>query len=462
MKKVCNKVAMLGLLLCASGLWSQSPDTLLVQPRASTSPVISDADDPAIWVHPTDPSQSLILGTDKGTYPDGGIFVWGMEGALLQRINVSHPNNIDVRYGMKLGGGRVDVAVTSMRDHRQIRVYKIDPVTRTLEDITTTTGINIFKAPYGLALYQRPSDDTLFAIVSSKHDDFKHELWQIRLAGDGEGRVKGTVVRKFGVHTGIVEGLVVDDELGYLYASGDHGGIDKYYADPEKGNAHLVRFGMEDSITANHEGLALYKCANSAGYLLSSRPGIAALRVYRREGDDGNPHEHSLIAIIRDTDAKNGDGIEVTNRPTSSQFRRGMLVWHNKAAHNFRLYAWEEVAQNFLTICPSGTSNAVDMGAFNPGKNEGPLILQQNHPNPFNPATEIQFEVRNAGEVQLTIHNLLGEEVRRLLHATLPSGKYSVRWDARDDAGMLLASGIYFYQVRAGQSLATRRMILSR
>jgi len=86
-----------------------------------------------------------------------------------------------------------------------------------------------FKSPYGLALYKRAADGAIFVIVSSRSNESKEKLWPIRLEDDGAGRVKGVLVRQFGAHRNIVEGMVADDELGYLYAAEKNAGIHKFY-----------------------------------------------------------------------------------------------------------------------------------------------------------------------------------------------------------------------------------------
>jgi 3-phytase len=459
-------------LLWVSVLLSQTTTTITVKPRVSTSPVITDADDAAIWRHPTDPSKSLIIGTDKGTYPNGGLYVWNLDGTQKQKITVSNPNNIDVRYGLKLAGQTVDIAVASMRDHRQVRVYKIDPSARKLTEITTLDTTNVlnkmFRSPYGLTLYKRPSDELIFAIVSSRHNDYKSKLWQIQLEDDGTGHVKGTLARTFGNFQNIVEGMVADDELGFLYASEEKVGIHKYNADPKKSNTPLAFFATEDSLNGNNEGLALYKCANGTGYLLIAHPETHSLKVYHRQGEPGAPHKHVLLARVQDDSLKAGDGLEVSSGAYAPIFPRGFVAWHNQAGRNFRLYAWEDIAKNFLTIC-DGAPNAVAAGSTSAVDNAAFVILQQNAPNPFsasgnfgNPETEIRFVLKKAGRVELTIYNILGEAVRHLLSSALTPGNYNLRWDAKDDKGVAVSSGIYFYQLRADKFLETRRMVLSR
>jgi hypothetical protein len=81
--------------------------------------------------------------------------------------------------------------------------------------------------------------------------------------------------------------------------------------------------------------------------------------------------------------------------------------------------------------------------------------LEQNYPNPFNPATNIRFSIASAGEVSLKVFDVLGREVAALVNETMAPGTYNVKWDASASP-----SGIYFYSIRTGNSVDTKRMIL--
>jgi len=85
--------------------------------------------------------------------------------------------------------------------------------------------------------------------------------------------------------------------------------------------------------------------------------------------------------------------------------------------------------------------------------------LFQNYPNPFNPSTEIQFEILESAHVRLVIYNSLGQEVRTLTDGHMISGSHSVLWDGRDDNGVKLSSGVYFYRIDAGEFTRTKKMI---
>lgn len=93
---------------------------------------------------------------------------------------------------------------------------------------------------------------------------------------------------------------------------------------------------------------------------------------------------------------------------------------------------------------------------------ENNFILKQSYPNPFNPSTIIEFVQKKTGPTTLTIYNLLGEKIKTLLNATLPSGTHYFVWDGTDDAGHGMASGTYFYHFSNGSVTASKRMLLLR
>jgi uncharacterized Ntn-hydrolase superfamily protein len=89
------------------------------------------------------------------------------------------------------------------------------------------------------------------------------------------------------------------------------------------------------------------------------------------------------------------------------------------------------------------------------------LVLHQNHPNPFNPHTEIRFALPATGSVSLTIHDLTGRTIRGLLEESeLSGGEHRVAWDGRDDGGLSVAAGVYFCRLEAGPWTQTRKLTL--
>lgn len=84
----------------------------------------------------------------------------------------------------------------------------------------------------------------------------------------------------------------------------------------------------------------------------------------------------------------------------------------------------------------------------------------ENFPNPFNPATTISFRLPQAAEVELTIYNVLGQQVRALAKGQMEAGNHQVVWDGRNDAGVKVGSGIYIYRFEAGEYRKVNKMIM--
>jgi 3-phytase len=119
----------LTLVVCAlSGCTSSVFTATGVAPAVWTAQVTDDPDDPAIWIHPTDPSASLIIGTNKVQAPNGALVIFGLNGAARQTVaGLDRPNNVDIEYGLKMGEGTIDVAVTTERLKSRLRVFRITP-----------------------------------------------------------------------------------------------------------------------------------------------------------------------------------------------------------------------------------------------------------------------------------------------------------------------------------------------
>ncbi len=88
--------------------------------------------------------------------------------------------------------------------------------------------------------------------------------------------------------------------------------------------------------------------------------------------------------------------------------------------------------------------------------------LHQNYPNPFNPETTIRFDLVKSALVRLRIFNVLGQEVRQLTDQRYNAGSHSLVWNGRDAAGRDLASGVYIYQLQAGDVVINKKLILMR
>jgi len=91
------------------------------------------------------------------------------------------------------------------------------------------------------------------------------------------------------------------------------------------------------------------------------------------------------------------------------------------------------------------------------------FALHQNYPNPFNPSTQISFDVPEGSElVRLNIYNILGKKVSTLLNNVVNPGKHKIEWNAKDNEGNPVASGIYFYELSSASFTARKKMLLIR
>ena len=88
--------------------------------------------------------------------------------------------------------------------------------------------------------------------------------------------------------------------------------------------------------------------------------------------------------------------------------------------------------------------------------------LGPNVPNPFNPRTEISFDLARPGQTRLSIFDVRGMLVVQLLDENLPSGPHSVIWDGLDRSGRSVGSGTYFYRLENGPDILARKMLLAR
>ena len=109
----------------------------------------------------------------------------------------------------------------------------------------------------------------------------------------------------------------------------------------------------------------------------------------------------------------------------------------------------------------AGWSGITNIGGENPITPQD-FVLHQNYPNPFNPTTTICYSVAKPSNVQIKIYNQLGQLVRTLLNEYKPVGEYGITWDCRNDQGNMIASGIYFYHMKAGGKSFIKKAVLIR
>jgi myo-inositol-hexaphosphate 3-phosphohydrolase/predicted phosphodiesterase len=320
-----------------------------VQPKMGPMKGGNNADDPAIWIHPTDPNKSLMFLSDK----DAGIYVFDFSGNQLQHIDFNTSlNNVDVRKGFKFGNETIDIVAANLRDAGKLAVLRINPNHTGGNAVSVLAGANssgndIQGNSYGFTLYQRPSDGAVFAFDKPKGSG---SIKQFLVSGTG-GQIQVSQVREIkDVSIGVAEGFVADDQLGFAYFAEEGGGIHKYNADPNSGNlSRLAFFASGDGISGDREGIALYACNNGEGYLVLSSQGNSTFKVYERQGSN------TFVKTFSATNADGTDGLDVTSA-SAPGFPNGFAIIHDDPGAQYYIYDWADIAGPDLRVCPNGGS----------------------------------------------------------------------------------------------------------
>jgi 3-phytase len=297
------------------------------------------ADDPAIWVHPTTPALSRVLGTNKKQ----GLLAYDLQGKLLQELPVGRLNNVDVRANFKLGAQTVDLAVASNRDRNSLSLFSIDRASGELREAGEIP--TALKDIYGICLFQ-PADGQLYAFANGKDGRFL----QYRLRAP-DGVVKGELVREFSVASQ-PEGCVADEQRQRLFLGEEDVGVWAVdaRADQPATLSSVIKVGAQ--LHADVEGIALYH-GRGGDYLVISSQGNDSYVVV----DAAPPHavrgafRVGLNAAAGIDGASETDGLEVTSVNLGGPWSQGMLVVQDgrkrmpEQTQNFKFVPWADVAK---------------------------------------------------------------------------------------------------------------------
>ena len=279
-------------------------------------------DDPAIWVHPTDPSRSLVLANDKL----GALDVYDLDGTLVQRITgtSSFWGNVDVKQGVRLGGVTRDVV--AVNHGGGIQVYEVDPATRQLSSITDGQWGG---SAEGLCLYRSNVDDTLYAINITLPGRLRQ--WQLGDA-DGDGLVEGTLRRELQVGSE-AEGCVAHDETGELYVSEEDVALWRYEAEPDGGTVRSAvdQVLPQGRVAADLEGLAIADAGSAGAFLIASAQNVADadnnyLTTYAATGDNRFVGSFRVVDGAASDDCDRTDGIAAYAGDLGPDFPQGLFV----------------------------------------------------------------------------------------------------------------------------------------
>jgi myo-inositol-hexaphosphate 3-phosphohydrolase len=328
------------------------------QPRDS-------ADDTAIWLNPTDRSNSTVIGVDKVS--GGGLSVYDLSGRELFFYPVERLNNVDIRYNVPLGTQRVTLVGATNRDNGRVDFWKVDESDGSLSPVGSMPTSSAILTPRGFALYHSPVSGRFYAFVTDRgHTD------QYLLDGSS-GQMTGTLVRQMLLHNP-TEGLVADDDYARVYVSEeDIGGVTRYGAEPTDPTTGTRIDNTTDNptdlghIVQDAKGLSMYYGHGGVGYIIVASQGGDSFDVYDR-GDNAWKDEFAVVDCSQyGADKVTAiDGADVTNANLGPAFPNGLLATQDDqnpgANQNYKYVPWESIA-NALGLIVDNTFDPRSIGA---------------------------------------------------------------------------------------------------
>lgn len=310
------------------------------------------ADDPAIWVHPTTPERSLVIGTNK----QRGLVVYRLDGTEVSKRDDGRLNNVDLRQNVTIGDFKGDLVAATNRTNKSVSLYSFDGEAGALTPVLTfPTG---FQDPYGLCMYRSGATGDLYIFANSADDGMMGQ-WQITASG---ATLEAEQVRNFAVGSQ-AEGCAADDENGVLFVAEEDVGLYGYWAEPDAAKEHNNARMVIDTTTTGHltadaEGVAIYRGPNGTGYVIVSSQGSYSYNVY----DRASPFAFRGAFQIAPTPEQAGidgveetDGIDVTSASLGGPYGEGLFVAQDgfnydgitetrtRAHQNFKLVPWSAI-----------------------------------------------------------------------------------------------------------------------
>ncbi len=296
------------------------------------------ADDPAIWHHPGEASRSRILGTNK----DQGLYVYDLDGEILQELLIGQLNNVDLRTpaGLEIEG--FDLAVAS---NDSINAVSLFTVRRSDGEVTHIGDIETGKVePYGICM-GTPDGETRVAVT------YKDGTVQMMRLSMKDGAIAAGMHRVETLPSQL-EGCVFDELHGALYVGEEGRGI--WRLDLSDNNSPFEPVDMISSrqgLSVDIEGLTLWRGAEGQGWLIASSQGRSQFVVYERTPPNAwrgvfriaeSPTDPALDAVTET------DGLDAMSAPLPG-FPRGLLVVQDdgnpqaEIDQNFKLVDWSDV-----------------------------------------------------------------------------------------------------------------------
>jgi len=190
--------------------------------------------------------------------------------------------------------------------------------------------------------------------------------------------------------------------------------------------------------TADLDGILIH-------WITESEPNVAGFNIYRSQDETGDYSKVNESIIPAQGDATSGATYNFVDKPEQA----------GDYYYKLQAVSLNGNANFYGPVFVGLTSAEVDKYTI-----PKEYFLSQNYPNPFNPLTTIEFGLPKAGFFEISLYNINGRLVRTLVSEERQAGNHSLVWDTRDERGVRISSGLYFYRLKSGDFSKTMKMIL--
>lgn len=305
------------------------------------------ADDPAVWVSPAPvmvkgvSTRGFVAGTDK----KAGLYIYGLDGAILQFLPEGLLNNVDVVEGVSVGGKPMVVLGASDRTPGKtgVSLYLYDPTATDAQNAVQpwgAIGTDVVE-PYGFCFANRAGGVDAILV------GHEGEVRQFALTAGADGKPVARELRRFDIGT-ISEGCAADPETDALYLAEENVGVWRYGLNPASGATRtLIQPIAAERLVADAEGLTILK-DGPARYLIASSQGDSTFPVWRIDGAAPEYKGRFVVVDGNGVDRVTGtDGLDALGGFVSDQFPEGVVVIQDDVndvgTQNFKYVDWRAI-----------------------------------------------------------------------------------------------------------------------
>ncbi|MDB4539541.1 phytase [Saprospiraceae bacterium] len=303
------------------------------------------ADDPAIWVNPQEPSKSLIYGSNK----KGGLAVYNLQGDEVDYYPLGNINNVDIIYNFPFKDSLITVLGCSNRSDQSIDLLKINTDGK-LQDIASgalSVDTSLIDDIYGYCFAKDEKTNQFYALINGKNG----LLQQFEMKEGKEGIE--LVHRRSVQFDSQTEGMVADNQYGFLYVGEEGKGIWKMGISPSTGSDKSFVLKSDNSnpnIVYDIEGLSIYE-KGEEGYIIASSQGNFSYAVFDRKGDNDYLGSFKIEALKNVDGVEETDGLAIVSDSLSADFPEGIIVLQDGFNYkgkelepqNFKYVSWIEL-----------------------------------------------------------------------------------------------------------------------